>query len=512
MQGLKLTYETLGHTRNEAAVDVLLRALEDQDAGNRRRALSAFLLRTEGRSPQAVLENWHLLQADDLRVLRPKKQWIASAIDQALREGGDQVERAIDAAKTIGLTTAIPQLALLAESSGSRAIRLKTSEAILEMVEPLGREARADRDQPTVRGPVLSRLADSVRRYSMHKNHKLVDAFLIVVTWGDADFRQLLGEKSPQLEVICERLLACQANAINELVSGFLRRRNVPDRIATIIHGRTSVEFRDSLLRTISNEPSTTLLRNLSELGLPSSCEGGEALMREITPQYRSALAYLYVASDNDEISKLHLIATLVECGGPNSEITAAHCFSRCEVPAIETWMRAAVPIADNNEAVIANDENARLLQRLINLLDHPDASLVRSVRRILAPLHAEEMLVRFESLRPRTRRKLGRVVLMIDPDAIDKIRDALRHPVLTNRLAAIATADALAVVDLLSDSFKHISREDHQEARIQAADVMSTAQGDTTLELLREMVDLPESPVRDAAITALQKREPAVT
>ena len=100
----------------------------------------------------------------------------------------------------------------------------------------------------------------------------------------------------------------------------------------------------------------------------------------------------------------------------------------------------------------------------------------------------------------------------MIDPDAIERVRDALRHPVLKNRLEAIAMADALAVVDLLSDAFTHIAREDHQEARVRAAEVMSDATGDATLRLLQEMTDLPECPVRDAALAALEQRQTTKT
>lgn len=97
---------------------------------------------------------------------------------------------------------------------------------------------------------------------------------------------------------------------------------------------------------------------------------------------------------------------------------------------------------------------------------------------------------------------------MMIDPDAINRVQDALRHPVLKKRLEAIAMADALAVVDLLSDSFAHIVREDHQEARMQAAEAMSQAEGEFTMQLLKELIDLPECPVRDAAIQAIDKRE----
>ncbi len=99
---------------------------------------------------------------------------------------------------------------------------------------------------------------------------------------------------------------------------------------------------------------------------------------------------------------------------------------------------------------------------------------------------------------------------MMIDDAAVDRVRDALRHPVLSHRLEAIAMADALAIVDLLSDSFTRISRDDHQEARIRAAEVMSDASSIQTLDLLEEMIRMPESPVRDAAVVAVEKRRSA--
>ncbi len=508
MHGLSLTYETLANTRNEAAIDVLLAAFSDDDPAVRRRALSAMLSRNEQRSSELVLENWDLLQADDLRVLQQKKNWMEPAIAAALEKGGDDVSRAIEAAKALGLTAVIPQIVMLAESSASRVTRSFASDCVIDMVTPLGREARRDRDQQTVRGPVLARLADSVRRFSMHRNEKLIDAFLLIVTWGDADFRNLMGERSPQLELICKRLSESKHVGINDLLAGFVRRRNLPESIARIIQNRDGEEFRDSLLRNVGNEPTGTALRNLGDIGMPVCCRGGETLMRELPPEYRAALAHISTATATEPLDNLHTICTAVECGGPGCDSTAALCFSRSDVPDVKIWMRAAVPVADGNQEAIAENDNARLLQRLIDLLDHPEPSVVKGVRKILGPLHTEEMLHKFDTLRPRTRRKLGRIVMNIDPDAIDRVRDALRHPVLNNRLAAIATADAFAVVDLLSDSFKHISREDHQEARMRAAEAMSSATSDETLELLREMVELPESPVRDAAVAALEARE----
>jgi len=153
---------------------------------------------------------------------------------------------------------------------------------------------------------------------------------------------------------------------------------------------------------------------------------------------------------------------------------------SKCPVPNSEIIVRAALHIA-NDEDDASRNEHARLLQRLIALIDHNDENIVRGIRRVIQPLHAEAMMHRFQDLRPRSRRILGRVVMMVDPDALQRVSDAIRHPVLKNRIAAIAMADALAVVDLLSESFEHIIQEDHLEARITAAEVMANAHGDAT-------------------------------
>lgn len=511
MQGLDLTYQTLAETRNEAAVDALIAALDDSNARTRRRALGGLLSRSEPKSSEQVLANWDKLNADDLRVLRPRKSWLANTVDQALRGSGDSVKTAIDAAEGLELATSLPQLTLLAESSAAREVRQRASEAVLSIVQPLGRAARADRDQPTVRGPVLARLADSVRRFSMHRNEKLVDAFLLVSTWGDSELRQMISEGGPALELICKRLKDTELTGVIDLLSGFIRRKTLPQPIGAIIQSRSDESFREALLRKITGEPSATVLNNIRDMGMPKSCRGGEEILLDIAPDYRAPLIHVYVAGNQDSIETLHLIAAAVEAGS-GCEAAATIGFSRCEVPDIEFWMRAAIPVADGDEEAIAADTNAHLLKRLIDLLNDADSSLSRGVRRILEPLHAEQMLHRFESLRPRSRRRLGRVVMMIDPDAIQRVRDSLRHPVLGNRLEAIAMADALAVVDLLSDSFAHIAQEDHQAARVRAAEVMSDATGDATLRLLREMTELPECPVRDAALISLEQRQTAKT
>jgi hypothetical protein len=506
MHGLKLTYQTLGHSRNEAAIDVLCAALDEADGAIRQQALTALMARTEPRAAAQVLANWAKLQPDDLPVLGQKKNWLASSIEVSLKSSGEPVLTAIAAAAKLELSSVLPQLILLAESSASRSIQQRATQAIVSMVKPLGSAARADRDQPTVRSPVLSRLADSVRRFFMHRNEAMVDAFLLVASWGDSELRNLLASSGPETDLVFRRLSQSGDPGVIELLAGFIRRRNLTDRVRETIQSRQDEPFRDALLRTIGVEPSATVLANLRDIGMPACCRGGEALIGSLPLAYLAPLVYLYVAASRDPVETLHLIVAAVQRHS-GCEAAAAFALARCEVPDADFWMRAALPVADGDPLTIAADENARLLQRLIKLLNNPDPGLQRGLRRVLQPLHAEQMLPRFESLRPRSRRRLGRVVMMVDPEALGRVRDALRHPVMRHRLQAIAMADALAAVDLLSDSFERIAREDHQEARVRAAEAMSHASGEKTLHLLQEMTNLPECPVRDAAMVAIERR-----
>lgn len=342
----------------------------------------------------------------------------------------------------------------------------------------------------------------------MHRNERLIDAFLIISTWGDSELRQGVARKSPTNELLCQRLAQSEHPAVIDLLAGFIRRRSIPESVTKLLQTRNDEAFRDAFLRKIGPEPSATILRNLQELGLPKCLRGGEAILDRITADLRAAASHAYAAAASDVVEALQVIVGSVMRGGVGVDSAATLGLSRCEIPTPEFWMRSALPVADGDPERLAEDPNAQLLKNLIELLGHHDAGLQRGVRRVLQPLHADSMLERLESLRPRSRRRLGKVVMMIDPSAIQHVRDALRHPVLSHRLQGIAMADALAAVDLLSDAFAHIAHEDHQEARVCAAQVMGDANGEATLGLLRQLTSLPQCPVRDAAVGALQKRE----
>ena len=508
MQGLSLTYQTLAQSRNQAASDVLVAAIESANSSLVTMAVSALVKRPDAHVTEDVLKRWEKLSKKDIAVLRKASPWMDAFVLQTLQSGAGDVERAIQAARDLQITTAIEPLVLLAESSSSQLIRKTASDAVLELVVPLGRVAREDNSNVSARNSVLSCLASSVNRFSMHRNEMLVEAFLCTTTSGDGDLRRMISDQGPAFELIGTRFKSSEHPAVIDLLASHICRRNLHSGMIDLIRNRTDDAFRDTMLDKIGSAPTGNTLKNLQQLGIPASCKNSSELMPNLDPSRRAALVHLYINADSDTISTMQTIVSAIKLGGPHCEAVAAKGLTSCEVMDIDFWMRAAVPVADNDAEEIACDENAQLLQDFIDLLDHPDAGILDGIRHILSPMHATAMLPRMATLRARSRRRIGRVVMMIDADAIERVRDALRHPVLDRRLEAIAMADSLALVDLLSDSFSHISTQDHQQARIRAAEAMGEASGSETMQLLQSMVQLPVSPVRDAAELAMQQRE----
>ena len=75
------------------------------------------------------------------------------------------------------------------------------------------------------------------------------------------------------------------------------------------------------------------------------------------------------------------------------------------------------------------------------------------------------------------------------------------------NRIEGIAAAESLGIVDLLLDSFTHLVQNDHQEARRAAAAAMAHASSKETLDLLQDMIAMPESSARDEAVRSMELR-----
>ena len=168
MQGPSLTFATLAESRNAAAVDLLLIALEDSNDDVRSYSVESLLQRSEPHCAEAVLTRWDVFPPELFGQLRKRKAWITPAVEKSLQNQDENLAHAINAAVMIGLYTLLVDLIPVAESNPSEAIRDAATDAILQLAHELGHDARANRDKPSLRAPVVAALAESVQR-SCHR-------------------------------------------------------------------------------------------------------------------------------------------------------------------------------------------------------------------------------------------------------------------------------------------------------------------------------------------------------
>ncbi|QDV62885.1 hypothetical protein [Crateriforma conspicua] len=512
MPGLSLTYEFLAETANAAAVDVLASALRSGDPDAHRRAVDALLRRRCERSGRCLAMHWPSLTPEQQERLVPHAKWFRTFVAERLSGDADVVLPALRACKTLQLVDLTDTIARLAENGKSHAIRHAAADTIRSIAQQLGDAARSGQVNVLGRSAFVTRLAASARRFSMHRNHTLVEAFLLASTWSDSELRRCMKDDSGIAELLTDCLVKATDRSLIDLLAAGVRRRDLGDVLAGAIQDRTDETFQSSFLTSVGTDPTPNTINNLKQLGIPRCCRQAFGESDQLSDSHQAALIYVWSYGNGDWEDTLTLACGALQHCGESVIPAVLSALKRTEPQPAESWLEAAKHVSSDDPAQIQQHRKARLLMNLIEMLDHPDPRIGEAAREVLRPLHAAAMLPVMNTLGQRSRRILGRVVMMVDNQAIQHVSDSLRHPVLQNRLDALLAVDAFAAIDLLSDSMKHIVRNDHQEARRVAAEVMADGTGEETLNLLIEMADLPESSARDAARRSLEKRQESDT
>ncbi len=507
MTRLDITFQTLAASSNEAAISVLGVALGDPDARVRLLATAALADRRELRCGELLLGHWDQMDECQKQALREHPGPLPRIINDSLARGDHHLPNAIQAATALHRFEMVPKLVDLAETHISHTIRKSATQSVGRLADLMGAQARGGRDPGSIRIDALARLARSVEQLPLHRNRDLVDAFLLASTSRDGKLLQMLDTESPQSRVLVSRFRNSSSDSIANLLASFLRRPKLQPEIANLICDRNDASFRRELLDQVGPDPTTGVLHHLRLLGPIGCMDDNPTAAAALSPDAHAAL--LHVLSQTTQSPKKLLVLAVAGIHRGEATTTQAATTVLASLPKLDHtyWLNAAIELAEDFDHRITLSADAMLLGDLVDLLSHGDANVVRAVQRVLTPLHAKSIMPRLSGLDASSRQRLGAVLMMIDPSAIDLVRDRLRHPVLKQRLDAIAAAESLGIVDLLADAFSHVVRNDHQEARRRAAEAMALASSSETLALLSEMMQMPDSSARDEAVRAYESR-----
>lgn len=517
MNGLEQTFRFLESTPNRSSLDVLVPALNAAQASIRSRAITAMIHRDDIQGYQQLIQHWHRMGIDDRLLLVDGSPALLSALEETLT-GSDETTllTAIDIVATLELSSLVTALVLPAESHVSHAVRKAAQTAVMQFASEHGRAARDDRDRPALRRPLLRALAASVQRFPLHQQPVLVDAMLAASCPTDSELLSLLADGSDTRSIVIGRLKTSSEATVVSLLAGMIHSRRLSDEIEAIIAGRTDGPFRDQFLAAVGCQLTNTTRKNLSLIGLPACCQPQRIELETLPYSRRVALALVYAATDHDHVRALTILLDAVDSvqhADPIYSKGLAQALSRFPGLSSPLLLRAAAtriaPQACPADAVqpSAIDPAVQLLHRILAWLQVDDSPYAAPLRAILKELTVEAVMPHLESIRPATRKRLGQVVLQVDPDATHTVADRLRHPVLQRRLEGIRAAAALDIITDLSAALVRVAMTDHLEARVQAIETLQFDSTPASYQALIELSNGPPGSVRDAALSCLQRR-----
>lgn len=517
---LARTFGLLLDTGNEAAVPVLVDALESLDPYIQDDAFRTMLERHHGVSQQRLIERWHRLSErwrlqiaqHPGRVTRAVRSSIFSS-DAALCANG------CDALLYIREFDLIPALVAGIEEGNNPHAPL-VAQTLLSLCELLQDEIAGPRDKPRLRDPervctnVLPSIERAVERFSRHRCREAVEALLILAGSENPIVKQVLAEpRHPAYLVMMDVLRTSPRMAVIRLALNLLESRFAPPVVLHVVSNRTDMPYIRKLLKRITPDMSDTLKANLRRVESVAWLEKSLELLDALTEQEETAALLLAVHSSMNRLQAFEVVRHVLKHGrtmGRRIAATALAEFGGAEANQLVLHaLHDTDPQVQASAVVQLRDRGIPgAISQLIHFLDSRHEVVRQAAQRCLSEFNFARYIAAFDMMEDKVRRSTGMLVMRVDPQAAAELAGELKSRMRTRRFrgleAAIAT-DAVQVVEPLIIGL--LEDQDHF-VRAEAARTLSYSRSPLAQQALERALKDHSVAVREAAELALRKLE----
>ncbi len=518
-EGFKTTLECLAATQNEAAVRVLVPALDSPHRSIRLWALTALVKRRSPLGHREVLRRLHTLD-DSFKDQVDKSQ---GRINQALRTallGKDQqlAANACQAALWFREYDLIPTLIAVLENP-TRTITPLAGRTLLELTDLLYGELaspRADdrrRDPQIRRHRVVADLEQSVNRFAKHKRRQIVEAFLLLVNRDNVTLKQILSEpRHPAFVVLVDTLVNSPAGGVMRLLLNFLDDPHAPSVAISVVSRRTDLKFVHHLLNKLEQEVPAVVRQNLKRITAIAWLQGDLALVDQLDPQQQRAAVRLAMTSGLPRPHAFPLIEHLLRCGRGDGCRAAAEALDEFQGAEANQRVMEALGHEDPQvQAVILPQVRRRsmpgALPRLVEMIDSPHAVVRQAVRECLSEFSFKRFLAAFDMLDDEVRRSTGMLVNKIDPQTVPMLETEMASHLHVRRLRALSIARVIGAVPKLEESILGLLGDEDHLVRAEAAAALSQSMTPDSREALERALQDHSPIVQESARKSLDAR-----
>lgn len=516
-EGLATTLKVLTKTDNQAAVAVLLPALDASHRAIREGALIAILRRRNSTGVSEILRRLDTLDERERQIVVQNLGRLTGTLrDAVLGDDLDFCRKGCRAAVMFREYDLVPTLLSVIEDPKRPNAELAT-ETLMKLIHALYDELAQPRDYSHRRDPqqvrrhLISALELSLKNYYKHQRREVIEAFLLLVPRENSTLKAILQNPHHAAFLVVNEVLAkSEHGGVLRLLLSFLDDPHVPSGALSVIANRCDVRFVRFLLRKIGHEPSAVTAQNLKHIESIAWLRHGERLLDELDDVAQHGAVRLVVSCGLPRIQAFGVIEYLLRCGKPGGRREAARAladFQGADANAL------ALDALDDDDPQVQANILAQLrhrgipgvLTRVVEMIDSPHPVVRKAARESLAEFTFARFLGAFDMLEEEVRRSTGMLVRKIDTQTVPQLRQELESPMRSRRLRGLAVARATELVGQFESTVLTLLHDEDHMVRAEAATTLGTLKSDASRAALEAAAVEDRSPaVQDAARSAL--------
>ena len=517
-RGLQATLSVLTETANEAAVPVLIAALDATDRRIQEGALRAILSRRRGAGPRELVKRWGSLSARWKKQIAEHPRQLAQAVrDAILSRDGELCANGCEALLCIREYELIPALVTAIEEPGN-SFATMLAEALISLCELLQEQGSCPHEQRQIRDPdrvcrqVLPSLERAVDRFDHHRRREIVEAFLMLVSQENALLKQILAEpRHPAYLVVTDILRNSLRPMIMRLVLNLLESRAAPNVARQMVAHRRDLPFIKQLLQRLAHRSTDRILASLRRVESIAWLEGDLGVLDALSEQEQEMAVLLARRSSMDRMLAFDAITHLLQhgrTGGRRAAAAALADFGGSEAnKLVMTALQDPDPQVQANVVVQLRERGIPgAISRLIKLLSSPHQAVAIAAQSCLSEFNFARYLGVFDLMEDDIRRSTGVLVMRIDKSAAIQLAEELKARTRTRRLRGLELAMCMDAVSEVEPLIIGLLKDEDHFVRTEAARTLAYGRSPLSQQALRDALMDRSIAVREAAEQALRK------
>ncbi|NQU23719.1 MAG: HEAT repeat domain-containing protein [Candidatus Nealsonbacteria bacterium] len=517
--GLATTFRVLGKTPNEAAVEVLISALDSPNRAVQDGALEALLARRSAACGKELLRRLHTMPPRWREIVRSRRGSVTHTLRDAILGTDRQMcVNACQAAAWFHEYDLIPTLISVLEDQSAENGDLATDtlwELVTQLYDELaaGSKSNEGRDPQMVRRHIVTSLESSVQRFGKHKQHEVIDSFLLLVTRDNPTLSTILKDAHhPAFVSIVEAMSNSRHGGVMRLLLSCLDDRHVPSAVVSVVGKRSDQKFVQHLLRKIGREPTTAVAQNLKRIRLIAWLPCSKEFLDRLDATAQHALVRMVMISAVPREKAFAAIEQVLTHGKPEGRRTAAAALA--EFSGVDSNYLAMKVLEDPDPGVQANVLGQLrhrgipgILPHLISMVDSPHAVVREAARESLTEFTFKRFLASFDMLNEDVQRTTGNLVKKVDPQTVPLLHEELKSKVRSRRLRALAIVRAIDVAEQLEPTIIELLDNSDHMVRIEVVAALAGCPTPASCQALLHALDDSSEAVREAAHKGIESQ-----